>query len=567
MKDKLYENRHYIMLAMALMLLCVIPLSLLPATKAHDTAFHIERIDAIAEELKMGNWFGRIYTTTLDGNGYASPLFYGDIFLYIPAVMVAFLGVGLLDSLSFFMILIVVLSAISMYLCTWSITKSEKSACLGAILFSLSSYLSTDILQRCALGEAQAFVFLPIVFFGFYNIMYGEKRKWYWLPVGLALILYCHTLSSVMTAVALVMLLLASVKKIKENPKRLLYLCLSAGVFLVITIDFTLPMLEQMGSTTFLSTDGYAGTKWGTLSTRSMPVWATLFDFNALTAAHRREWFPNGLGLAGMTLVITYFTFRKECKKKLVVKLLLISGIFLFMTTNIFPWGVLQKVAGLIQFPWRFLMFPTFFIAMAAAMYFTGKNIRRNFKPVVIAIVVLSLFSYIVNGADNYINHYRNGKTETEILQLSENNIGAGEYLPTTDEFEHNGKYNDNYREALIENAGKIYSDGETETDFVREDGKLIVTFTNNKGAGTYLDVPLLMYTGYTAHYEDGTELQCDYGMYNRIRVGLDDRAEGVITFEYTGTTVQKVSRIVNVVGVVALIGYIVFDNSRKRKQ
>lgn len=553
------------MLAMALMLFCVIPLSLMPITKGHDTLFHLQRIDAISEEIKMGNWFSRIYTTTLDGNGYASPLFYGDIFLYIPAFMVAFMDVSLLDSLSFFMILVIVLSAMSMYLCTWSITKSEKSAFLGAILFSLSSYLSTDILQRCALGEAQAFIFLPIVFLGFYNIMYGERRKWYYLPVGLALMLYCHTLSSVMTVLALAMLLVASVKKIKENPWRLLYLCLSVVVFLILTIDFVLPMLEQMGSATFLSTDGFAATKWGSLSRRSMPLWAALFDFNSLTAACRKDWFPNGIGLAGVTLVITYFIYRKEYQEKFTVKLLIIGGIFLFMTTNLFPWKTLQNVAGLIQFPWRFLIFPTFFIALGTALYFNQRNIRRNFKPIVMAIVVLSLFSYTVNGAANYINHYMKGKTETEILKLSENNIGAGEYLPTSDEFERNSKYNDNYQAALIEHAGKIYSDGDLEASFVREDGKLIVTFSNNTEAGTCLDVPLIMYKGYTAYYEDGTELQCDYGMYNRIRVELDGRAEGVITFEYTGTTVQKISRLVNVAGVAALIGFIVFDKCRKK--
>jgi hypothetical protein len=64
-----------------------------------------------------------------------------------------------------------------MYFSTRSITKSSKAAFCGAVMFGLSSYLATDLFSRGALGEAQAFIFVPIAFAGFYHIMYGETRK------------------------------------------------------------------------------------------------------------------------------------------------------------------------------------------------------------------------------------------------------------------------------------------------------------------------------------------------------------------------------------------------------
>jgi len=562
-----YKNRYQILLALLLLMLCVIPLLLLPATKAHDNLFHLQRIDAIREEIIMGNWFGKIYTSTLDGNGYASPLFYGDILLYIPAVMVAFFGVSLLNAMKAFMIMIVVLSAISMYVCTKKITGSDRAAFVGAVLFSLGSYMSSDILQRCALGEAQAFIFLPIVFYGFWQIMYGDKGKWYWLPAGLAQMIFCHTLSSVMTVLVLALLLLFCFGQIKKEPKRLLYFVVSAIVFLVLTADFIFPMLEQMGSATFLSTDGFATMKWGSLSERSLPFWGVFSDFNFATAACKKQWIPNGLGLAPVLLLVVWFIYRKEIKDKLLVKCFILSGVFLFIATNLFPWGALQNVAGLVQFPWRFLMFPTFFIALAAAFIFRHDKKEKYFKGFMIAVVALSLCSFIINGVANYHRHFTNGKTETEILQLSENNIGAGEYLPTTDEFERDSKYNDNYQAALIENADKVFSDGELVTKLLRKDGKVIVTFSNNQKEDTYLDVPLVMYKGYSAVMEDGTELECDYGMLNRIRVELPDVESGVVTFEYTGTKVQKMSRVINMFGTYGLMAYVIFDESKRKKQ
>ena len=119
----------------------------------------------------------------------------------------------------------------------------------------------------------------------------------------------------------------------------------------------------------------------------------------------------------------------------------------------------------------------------------------------------------------------------------------------------------------VIKNAEKIYSDGGLHASMTREDGKLIVHFSKNKKDGAYLDVPLVMYKGYSATLDDGTKLECGYGFYNRVRVILDGRAEGTVTFEYTGTTVQHISRAINVIGVVLMTAYIVLSRRRTKKK
>lgn len=52
-----------------------------------DWKFHASRIESIAQALRAGQFPVRIYTQAKDGYGYAPSLFYGELFLYFPAVL------------------------------------------------------------------------------------------------------------------------------------------------------------------------------------------------------------------------------------------------------------------------------------------------------------------------------------------------------------------------------------------------------------------------------------------------------------------------------------------------
>lgn len=53
----------------------------------HDLDFHLNRIMALANGLEAGHIFVPIQTEVLNGYGYASPLFYSQLFLYLPAIL------------------------------------------------------------------------------------------------------------------------------------------------------------------------------------------------------------------------------------------------------------------------------------------------------------------------------------------------------------------------------------------------------------------------------------------------------------------------------------------------
>ena len=53
-----------------------------------DLHYHMSRVAGIAEGLRTGQFPVFLYPDFLNGYGYASPIFYGEALLYIPALLV-----------------------------------------------------------------------------------------------------------------------------------------------------------------------------------------------------------------------------------------------------------------------------------------------------------------------------------------------------------------------------------------------------------------------------------------------------------------------------------------------
>lgn len=105
----------------------------------HDLVFHLSRIRAIKDNLNLGVVGGYMYPNYLDGYGYGNPLFYPDIFLYIPAI-ISYLGLSILSSYKLFLVLINFLTFLTMYITIKSITGNKKSAIVSSIMYGCASY-------------------------------------------------------------------------------------------------------------------------------------------------------------------------------------------------------------------------------------------------------------------------------------------------------------------------------------------------------------------------------------------------------------------------------------------
>ncbi|NLC96540.1 MAG: YfhO family protein, partial [Erysipelotrichaceae bacterium] len=160
----------------------------------HDTLFHLSRIEGYANALKHYDFIPRIYPLKNDGFGYASPLFYCDIFLLFPSLMYN-LGFSLTTSYKFLIFFSTLFSCYSMYLLVHTITRNKYSAIISTIAYTFSNYHISDVYVRSSLGEILALIFFPLVLLGIYELFYTNKPKYIYLIIGFSGLLLSHNIS------------------------------------------------------------------------------------------------------------------------------------------------------------------------------------------------------------------------------------------------------------------------------------------------------------------------------------------------------------------------------------
>ena len=100
--------------------------------------------------------------------------------------------------------------------------KKDFAGLLFATLYTFSLYRLDNIVIRFATGEFIAYAFIPLVFYGLYNILKGDYRKWYILSIGMALVAYSHLISLLLTALLVGFIFIIAFVFVNSKKERLL---------------------------------------------------------------------------------------------------------------------------------------------------------------------------------------------------------------------------------------------------------------------------------------------------------------------------------------------------------
>ncbi len=487
--------------------------------QGHDLDFHLSRIISIKECIDMKK-ICYVAPNYLNGYGYGTPLFYPELFLMFPAILL-YLGMPLTVSYRIFVFSINCLSILNMFYSVKKITKEDKKALLSSFLYAFTSYRVIDLTMRGALGEALSFVFLPFVILGIYEIIYGDYKNYKYLILGMTGIMLSHLLSSVIIFVYLLIFCLINIKKLFKDKNRIKYLLISTLVTFLLTICFTLPMLEQLfGSHYKVSLETVE------LSHRAMPFYHIFFEssFTQLIDGVKWIWSPGTVGTVYIIIIALYIVslVMKNKYSSFMNQNMVISVLFILFTTKLFPWGWFQHVFYIIQFPWRLSLIP------AILLPFLSCNVIDKFKSsnkmiiIMIACVgVLSIQSITIFRNTVYVE--KNNYHDYDIM--------FGEYLPLTTDM----MYVKN-RELIIPSNSKI------EYDYEKKDNTLYINFKNNE-SDSYLELPYIYYKGYSAYLDDN-KLEVYEGVNGLVNVNIDKKySNGKIKVFYEGTILQKVTK------------------------
>ena len=301
------------------------------AIAGDDALFHLARIRAVSDSLAEGTFPCRIYAGGHTPWGVPTGVFYPSLWLYIPAALHA-LGLSLTAAANAFAAGLFVLAALFAWYACRLLGEDRRLAFGAAALYVSSFYFPINAYIRFDLGELAALAFLPVAMAAIWRA-FGEG-----LSAGEVM---------------------AGVFAVTGQDAQLSYVPFwLAGLSLLLNLWFYVPFLVFYRAVpvkikeTF---DVFYQSGW--------PV--------SLLTDILLHWGPGTLLFAAATLA--YLAQNQGRAAVRAAAALLFGAFSLLLATDAFPWpAVLRAVPGVtfIQFPYRFLILGSPFLALAAGFGF-----------------------------------------------------------------------------------------------------------------------------------------------------------------------------------------------------
>lgn len=464
----------------------------------HDLEFHLMRIEGLAEGLRGGQFPVKIQPAWYQGYGYGCSVFYGDIFLYVPALLRVF-GVSLQNAYKFYVLLIHLGTiGISMY-SFQGIFKQDKIALFGTTLYALSYYRLMNIYVRSAVGEYTAMMFLPLIVYALVLILNNEskihelKKGCLLLTLGMSGILQSHILSAEMVCIVLGILCVVLIKRVLQK-KVFLSLFLSVVFTFLLNLGFLIPFFDYMltGKFNVNAINGgwrveqniqKQGIAFGQLG-------KVFYDIN------QELYIGVGFSLliALMGFIYLLFKLNKEEKTQFLWKKTIVFFVValatLWMSTCFFPWEMIRKSNVLIrylvinlQFPWRFLTIATVSLVLLWCSIGTWKLENNRY------ILHIVIFMSFLTAGSLMLNVVKEGHAFQAVFANKESTMvkSGEEYLPV----------NANSQEF---NEKNLYIDDQIQIKNWKKEGiRIQFSCYNDSMNESVIELPLLYYKGYVA--------------------------------------------------------------------
>ena len=549
-------------------ILVSLPLIGLQIRGTDDGWLHLIRIIGIDNAIKNESFPFLIQPFFCNDWGYSMTAFYPSIVSYVPYFLSIFMG-SFINGIKIFAAITVILSGITMYQFLMEITEKKKLALIGAIVYMILPYRLENIYNRFAIGEFTAFVFIPLVFLGLYNLLNGNGKKHYYIAIGATGLMLSHTISTIYTAVFCLIYILFNLKLFFK--KDVLIKCLINVIFiLLISAIFWVPMLEFKQSAEYAIFEPDAlKTSGKYVANNTIELWQLLKDKNEENGVS----FVIGIPFITM-LLLGIFVFKKldQKLKDLYITNIVLAVISIIMCTKFFPWIIMPDFLCTLQYPWRLLGFALFFLTPICAInvYFLIKEIKnKKTQDGIYMIVILILFIFTLKELSSYQIGYQtiDSSYEEQIVQNPKIHYFSvnRDYMPLKALKEQRGYLYTRTDETYVINGEAIISNEE------KYGLKMKISLEKAK-EGTKLELPYLFYPGYTVKLVEKSSAETIINTsesengFLQITIPHDiENAEIIVN--YTGTTIEKTAYIGSGISVILFICYIIYFRKKDKEE
>ena len=545
----------------------------------HDTFFHMHRIVGSLEALQDHQFLPKIYPYTNNGYGYASPLFYCDLFIY-PFAILYYLGIPLVVCYKMMLAFYSIVTVIVTFVVASKVSKKNSLLpYFATILYCFCNYRLYDVYVRSSFGEIFAFIFIPIIFYATYKLVILKEDAFMPLGIGFALLAMSHNISFALYCflfgIFMIFHYLYTFFFDKDNIHELKKLTISilkaVGIALLLSAWYLIPMLEQFIDQEFLVNQV---SLMYDLGERVLPITAVL---NPFAIIDEPRYFIDQLINIGSILLfmpLIYVFIYRKAKNRYITFLMITAYLLLLMIIGIIPIYKLELLTFM-QFLFRLYILIYPILAVVCIYIFVQlENMNKNklCKIILIITIIYSVFNCTLlqietmQSDKQIVNNDTRERLYDYSSQISQRDhngleISAGEYLPTTEIVDY-------LEETTF--IKEITDDGYLDIiyDFDRQFTEIGFTY-DNPDEKKMVMLPQTYYKGYQA-YEliDGKEVPIETinnPTYKKVSFYVDG---GMHTYvcRYEGTLVQNITLIISATTFVLIVAYYIYQEYRNRK-
>lgn len=515
-----------------------------------DLDYHAYKIRGMRDAMKNGQFPVYIFPYVFGGYGYPNVV-YPSFFLY-PSAFLRILGVS---TMTCYKLMMFAVNLGTGWIAWWSAEKllgrqHKGAALLFALLYLMAPYRINNLWVRAAVGELLAMMFLPLILLGLYELLIGDRKKWWYLAAGYSGLIQSHVLSCLMILIFSVLLGIFYADTFFKE-KRWIELLKVIGCLLAFNAWYLIPFLLYMRldlNLAGLHMDWHMHT---------MDL-AEVFQSYVPRLSARYTWRSNSLGLTGMFCLLLGLTGmltkgEKNRKQKFLSVLFMCGVLFTLLTTNMVPWELLRQVtvidwiAETMQFPWRFLAFSSLCLSLVGVGWLYESELLKRYRPLVGSVMVLSLALSVwdvVNytGSDGVFV-----PSDRPLVKLVREYVMVG-----SDHSDYKRKFylSDEEKVEVVDFELGVY---QSEISLVCKEER------------QYIEAPMFNYPGYKAFDKDGARLPVEIGSNNRVRVLLSPSEQvQEITVRFAGEDSFLVGYGVTLVAVLWALGYVNRERLRR---
>lgn len=560
-----YQNKPVVFGFLVMLFLSSLPVFQGFVIGGHDAPFHLARILSLGRSIEEGRWIAPVQTDMVNGYGYAAPIFYGQLFLYFPAVLYN-MAVPVHTCYQIYVFCVNTATSVICYCCFKGICKNRSIAFLGTWMYLFSAYRITNVYVRAAVGEYTAMVFMPMVVYGFYKIYTTEQRQvrirdYIFVVLGLTGMLQSHLISTEITILFIIITCVILIKKTLQ-PYRFIALAKAALLTVLLNLGFLVPMLDSMRMDILVKANnsGHIQESGAYL----LQLFGMFMTPSGKSLEEMRGDLPINLGL-GLAVGIGVFLwccmkrFDWGVEKSPLVHsgavLLLLAVLAIAFSLESFPWDSigavsekLVKLATVIQFPWRYLSIATvlcvFVTVIGLSLCSEGRGMRYALSAggSICFLLLLNTGLFYMQYADISITTkmYASMSGADSI-----NNIYGGEYLLDGTETSLCVRRDIVVEDETVQAAG-----------YVSQGGIVSFVCSNNSGEPKSVEIPLFCYENYQAYDQQSKEqFSITAGQNNRIAITVPGNYSGTIEVRYVIPVLWKAAYVISILAGIGILG------------